>query len=193
MEEVDAMISEAVLNARSVAFHDSTIVAKVISETASEAKTFRLRLTDVESSMKIIRIETAKLAKLTFDLSRFRRRIDILLTMAHKSLRNLEMAQKELAVLVGSAELAKEKQGASNDKLDAKIKKTKKDLKSVRKSIESEGVEASTLQQQEILLAEQITHYKEEKLKVDARLGEMLDAAVNEMTIAKAKLKNEEQ
>ncbi|KAL6586246.1 hypothetical protein OROMI_002890 [Orobanche minor] len=190
---VSLRISEAVLNARSLAGHNSTTIAKALSETASEAKMlFRLRLTDVKSSMKIIRIEIARLARLIYEQLKSGRRIDSLLTMAHKSSGNLEMAQKELAVLAGAAESAKEKD-TSNDKLDAKIKKTKKKLKSVRKSIKSEGVEASTLQQQQILLAEQITYYKEKKLKVDARLGEKLDAAVNEMTAARAKLKNEEQ
>ncbi|KAL6499719.1 hypothetical protein OROGR_027629 [Orobanche gracilis] len=33
------------------------------------------------------------------------------------------MAQKELVVLDGAVELAKEKKDASNDKLDAKLKK----------------------------------------------------------------------
>ncbi|KAL6531583.1 hypothetical protein OROMI_027946 [Orobanche minor] len=46
MEEANAMISEAVLSARSVAVHNSTTIAKALSETASEAKMlFQLRLT----------------------------------------------------------------------------------------------------------------------------------------------------
>ncbi|KAL6531581.1 hypothetical protein OROMI_027944 [Orobanche minor] len=46
MEETDAMISEVVLSARSVAVHDLTTIAKALSETASEAKMlFQLRLT----------------------------------------------------------------------------------------------------------------------------------------------------
>lgn len=42
-------------------------------------------------------------------------------------------------------------------------------------------------------MTEQITQYKEKKLRVDARLGEKLDAAVTELTAAKAKLDKEEQ
>lgn len=46
MEEADAMISEAVLDARSVAVDDLTSAAKALSEMASDCKKlFRLLLT----------------------------------------------------------------------------------------------------------------------------------------------------